>query len=90
MARNGCDRNEVPEVGTLSRESVSIASAVFSQVRALWDLGPPHSTQHVRNGCARNPYTPRVSSDPHAFGRKRHWYERLISSGTGSNRSLST
>jgi hypothetical protein len=52
-------------------ESVVDAAAALSQVTALSKLGTTCSTQHLRTGCARNPYVARVSRRRDASIRKR-------------------
>ncbi len=56
---------------TLSLESVADTTAASSQVTALSKLGRTRSAQHLRNGCARNPYAPRVSRRRDASHQKR-------------------
>ena len=50
-------------IATPRPKSASISRGLFSPVAALSDLDPLPLVQRVRNGCARNPYAPRVSSD---------------------------
>ena len=58
------DNQKLPN--TQTGQSASISRGLFSPVSAFSDLDVPYLMQHVRNGCARNRYTPRVSSDQHA------------------------
>ena len=62
------DNQKLPN--TQTGQSASISRGLFSPVSALSDLDVPHLMQHVRNGCARNRDTPRVSSDQHAACQK--------------------
>jgi hypothetical protein len=80
---------------TLWAESVVVAWAAFSPVRAVSILHLPDPMQHVRNACARNPYAPRVTSDRVALPAKRlqihdllamHSVNRVLENRDGSSK----